>query len=115
IAMMIEIIQRLIERGYAYESAGNVYYAVRKDPEYGKLSHLTFDEMLPIANERGNHPTDPHKRDPLDFVLWQASQPGEPKWESPWGPGRPGWHIECSAMSMHYLGPQLDVHGGGSD
>jgi L-cysteine:1D-myo-inositol 2-amino-2-deoxy-alpha-D-glucopyranoside ligase len=71
--------------------------------------------MLTIANERGNFPDDPHKKDPLDFVLWQAQAPGEPSWPSPWGPGRPGWHIECSAMSMRYLGQQIDIHGGGAD
>ena len=71
--------------------------------------------MLTIADERGNFPDDPRKQDPLDFVLWQAQAPGEPAWPSPWGPGRPGWHIECSAMSMHYLGPQIDIHGGGAD
>jgi cysteinyl-tRNA synthetase len=71
--------------------------------------------MLTIANERGNFPDDPRKKDPLDFVLWQAQAPGEPAWPSPWGPGRPGWHIECSAMSMRYLGPQIDIHGGGAD
>jgi L-cysteine:1D-myo-inositol 2-amino-2-deoxy-alpha-D-glucopyranoside ligase len=70
---------------------------------------------LPIANERGNIPDDPNKRDPLDFVLWQAAKAGEPTWDSPWGPGRPGWHIECSAMSLHYLGETIDIHGGGGD
>src|SRR5262249_24620166 len=70
---------------------------------------------LATANERGNFPDDPNKKDPLDFVLWQAAKPGEPTWDSPWGPGRPGWHIECSAMSMHYLGPQVDIHSGGAD
>ena len=74
-----------------------------------------YHAMLTIANERGNYPDDPRKRDPLDFVLWQAQAPGEPAWPSPWGPGRPGWHIECSAMSMRYLGPQIDIHGGGAD
>ena len=71
--------------------------------------------MLAIANERGNNPNDPNKDDPLDFVLWQAAQPGEPTWDSPWGPGRPGWHIECSAMSMKFLGATIDIHGGGAD
>jgi L-cysteine:1D-myo-inositol 2-amino-2-deoxy-alpha-D-glucopyranoside ligase len=71
--------------------------------------------MLPVANERGNVPDDPNKRDPLDFVLWQAAKPGEPTWESPWGLGRPGWHIECSAMAARYLGPSFAIHGGGSD
>jgi L-cysteine:1D-myo-inositol 2-amino-2-deoxy-alpha-D-glucopyranoside ligase len=92
-----------------------VYFSVETDPDFGKLSHLAADEMLPIANERGNVPDDPNKRDPIDFIMWQAGAPGEPTWDSPWGPGRPGWHIECSAMSMKYLGPTVDIHGGGYD
>jgi len=92
-----------------------VYFSVDSDPDFGKLSHLTRAEMLPVANERGNNPDDPHKRDPLDFVLWQAAAPGEPTWDSPYGAGRPGWHIECSAMATRYLGPTIDIHGGGSD
>jgi L-cysteine:1D-myo-inositol 2-amino-2-deoxy-alpha-D-glucopyranoside ligase len=79
------------------------------------MAGLGYDEALATANERGNYPDDPNKRDPLDFVMWQAAQPGEPTWESPWGPGRPGWHIECSAMSTRYLGDTVDIHGGGSD
>ena len=112
---ILEIDEALLKNGWAYENAGNVYFRVRQDPEYGKLSKLRLDEMLPVANERGNNPNDPYKEDPLDFVLWQAAQPGEPTWNSPWGPGRPGWHIECSAMSIKYLGDQLDIHGGGAD
>lgn len=112
---MIELIEKLIERGLAYEVNGNVYFEVAKDPEFGKLSHIPRSEMLPIANERGNTPDDPNKRDPLDFVLWQAGVPGEPTWESPWSAGRPGWHIECSAMATKYLGPEIDIHGGGED
>jgi cysteinyl-tRNA synthetase len=116
---MIEIVQTLIARGYAYENEGNVYYSVRRDPGFGQMARAIglndYGEMLAIANERGNFPDDPKKRDPLDFVLWQAQAPGEPSWPSPWGPGRPGWHIECSAMSMKYLGPQIDIHGGGAD
>ncbi len=116
---MIEIAQTLIARGYAYESSGSVYYSVKRDPDFGVLGRAIglndYDAMLTIANERGNFPDDPRKRDPLDFVLWQAQAPGEPAWPSPWGPGRPGWHIECSAMSMKYLGPQIDIHGGGAD
>jgi L-cysteine:1D-myo-inositol 2-amino-2-deoxy-alpha-D-glucopyranoside ligase len=116
---MIEIIQTLLARGYAYENGGNVYFSVHRDPEFGILARAIglndYSAMLTIANERGNHPDDPHKKDPLDFVLWQAQAPGEPAWPSPWGPGRPGWHIECSAMSLKYLGPQLDIHGGGAD
>ncbi|MEO8952987.1 MAG: cysteine--tRNA ligase, partial [Ktedonobacteraceae bacterium] len=119
IPMMLEIISTLITRGYAYESSGSVYFSVKQDPEFGIMARAIglndYHAMLTIANERGNFPADSRKKDPLDFVLWQAQAPGEPAWSSPWGPGRPGWHIECSAMSMHYLGPQLDIHGGGAD
>jgi L-cysteine:1D-myo-inositol 2-amino-2-deoxy-alpha-D-glucopyranoside ligase len=112
---MLEINQALIDKGNAYENSGNVYFSVDSDPEFGKLSHIPRDEMLPIANERGNTPDDPNKRDPLDFVLWQKSTDDEPAWESPFGPGRPGWHVECSAMASRYLGPSIDIHGGGAD
>ena len=77
------------------------------------MSHLSRPEMLVLAAERGGHPDDPNKRDPLDFVLWQPSAPDEPSWESRWGPGRPGWHIECSALAMRELGETVDLHGGG--
>jgi L-cysteine:1D-myo-inositol 2-amino-2-deoxy-alpha-D-glucopyranoside ligase len=112
---MLAIIAALVEKGNAYESGGSVYFSVDSDPEFGKLSHIPRDRMLPIANERGNTPDDPNKRDPLDFVLWQKSAAGEPAWESPFGPGRPGWHVECSAMASRYLGPSIDIHGGGAD
>ncbi|HEV2107186.1 MAG TPA: cysteine--tRNA ligase [Thermomicrobiales bacterium] len=112
---MVKLIASLIDHGFAYERNGNVYFSVNHDPEYGKLSQIPRAEMLPIANERGNRPDDPNKEDPLDFVLWQAAAPGEPSWETPWGEGRPGWHIECSAMAMRYLGETVDIHGGGSD
>jgi cysteinyl-tRNA synthetase len=116
---MIEIVQVLLAKGLAYENSGSVYYSVKRDAEFGGMARAIglndYHAMLTIANERGNFPDDPRKRDPLDFVLWQAQAPGEPAWPSPWGPGRPGWHIECSAMSMRYLGPQLDIHGGGED
>jgi L-cysteine:1D-myo-inositol 2-amino-2-deoxy-alpha-D-glucopyranoside ligase len=92
-----------------------VYFSVAADPRFGEVSHVPRDEMLPIANERGNVPDMPGKRDPLDFVLWQRSLSDEPSWESPWGDGRPGWHIECSAMSMTYLGNRFEIHGGGAD
>jgi L-cysteine:1D-myo-inositol 2-amino-2-deoxy-alpha-D-glucopyranoside ligase len=115
VPQMQALIASLIEKGHAYVSEGSVYFSVASDPEFGKISHLTPEEWLPIANERGNFPDDPRKRDPLDFVLWQAMAPGEPFWDSPWGPGRPGWHIECSAMSMEYLGETVDIHGGGYD
>jgi cysteinyl-tRNA synthetase len=112
---IIEMVAKLIEAGVAYESAGSVYFHVDADPSFGKLSKIAHDQMLPIANERGNLPGDPKKRDPLDFVLWQAQAPGEPTWYSPWGRGRPGWHIECSTMNMQWFGETVDIHGGGAD
>lgn len=112
---IIEIVSGLIEQGYGYVVDGNVYYSVKDDPAFGKLNNMPYGEMLKIANERGNFPDDKNKRDPLDFVLWQAAQPGEPTWDSPWGPGRPGWHIECTAMGMRYLGETIDIHAGGAD
>ncbi|HYI24082.1 MAG TPA: cysteine--tRNA ligase [Thermomicrobiales bacterium] len=115
IAEMQDLIASLIEKDLAYVSNGSVYFSVERDPGFGKLSHLAPDEWLPIANERGNVPDDPNKRAPIDFIMWQAASPGEPTWDSPWGPGRPGWHIECSAMSMKYLGQTIDIHGGGGD
>ena len=112
---MVETVEQLIEAGVAYESGGNVYFHIDSWPRFGELSRIPRDEMLAIANERGNFPNDPNKRDALDFVLWQAQAPGEPAWESPWGPGRPGWHIECSTMSSELLGDTVDIHGGGAD
>lgn len=112
---ILESVQDLLDEGHAYEAGGSVYFQVDSWREFGKLSALAREEMLPIANERGNNPDDPNKRDPLDFVLWQAQAPGEPAWASPWGPGRPGWHIECSTMSTHFLGNTIDIHGGGAD
>jgi len=108
-------VEKLLEVGVAYESEGSVYFQVGAWEEFGKLSRIPRDQMLPIANERGNRPDDLHKRDPLDFVLWQAYAPGEPAWESRWGLGRPGWHIECSTMATHFLGDTIDIHGGGAD
>lgn len=108
---MIEMISRLVERGVAYESAGSVWFSVESFPGYGKLSGRTLDEV----NARERVDPDPNKRMALDFALWKAAKEGEPSWESPWGPGRPGWHIECSAMSAKYLGMGFDIHGGGSD
>ena len=111
IGEILALIGRLIEKGYAYAAGGDVYYEVRKKSDYGKLSGRDVDEMRSGARvEIGEH-----KRDPLDFTLWKGAKPGEPAWESPWGPGRPGWHIECSAMSMKYLGEHFDIHGGGQD
>jgi cysteinyl-tRNA synthetase len=111
IAEILEMIQTLVDKGYAYAAAGDVYYDVRKKADYGKLSGRNVDDMRSGARiEIGES-----KRDPLDFALWKGAKPGEPAWESPWGPGRPGWHIECSAMSIKYLGPHFDIHGGGQD
>jgi cysteinyl-tRNA synthetase len=108
---MVEAIEGLIEKGLAYEADGNVWYSVDRFAEYGKLSGRTLDDMR--AGER----IEPHesKRNPLDFSLWKSAKEGEPSWPSPWGPGRPGWHIECSVMSTKYLGSGFDIHGGGSD
>ncbi|WP_174875812.1 cysteine--tRNA ligase [Vogesella oryzae] len=109
---MQDIISKLISRGKAYPAAnGDVYYAVREFPGYGKLSGKTLESLR--AGERIE--VDPNKRDAHDFVLWKAAKPGEPQWQSPWGAGRPGWHIECSAMSCHHLGEHFDIHGGGED
>ncbi|GAB5045669.1 cysteine--tRNA ligase [Thermodesulfovibrio sp. TK110] len=112
---MIEIIQNLIEKGYAYAvdegDSKSVYFSVEKIPSYGKLSKKKIDELMSGARVL----VDERKKSPLDFALWKASKPGEPWWESPWGKGRPGWHIECSAMSIKYLGETFDIHGGGAD
>jgi cysteinyl-tRNA synthetase len=108
---IIEMVQRLIENGRAYQADGDVYFRVRSKPDYGKLSARDLDSMLAGARiEPGEN-----KEYPGDFVLWKSSKPGEPSWDSPWGKGRPGWHIECSAMSLKYLGHPLDIHGGGQD
>jgi cysteinyl-tRNA synthetase len=108
---IIEVIQGLIDKGYAYAAGGSVYFRVRQVSDYGKLSHRSLDSMVAGECAVGGE----EKEDPMDFALWKASKPGEPYWESPWGRGRPGWHIECSAMSLKYLGDTLDIHGGGQD
>ncbi|MHB9026895.1 MAG: cysteine--tRNA ligase [Armatimonadota bacterium] len=108
---IINLVQALLEKGYAYEVDGDVYYEVRKFAPYGGLSNRDINEMRSGARVEVSE----QKRDPLDFALWKAAKPGEPSWESPWGPGRPGWHIECSAMSLKYLGIGFDIHGGGQD
>ncbi|MEO0139111.1 MAG: cysteine--tRNA ligase [candidate division WOR-3 bacterium] len=111
---IVEMIQKIIENGYAYVSGGNVWFSVRKFAEdygYGVLSKMSLDDMLAGARVE----PDPTKRDPLDFALWKAKKEGEPYWPSPWGDGRPGWHIECSAMSGKHLGLPFDIHGGGRD
>jgi cysteinyl-tRNA synthetase len=108
---IVALIQRLVDRGLAYASAGDVYFSVRDYPVYGRLSHRKLEDLKSGARvEPGEQ-----KRDPLDFALWKAAKPGEPSWDSPWGKGRPGWHIECSAMAERYLGASFDIHGGGMD
>jgi L-cysteine:1D-myo-inositol 2-amino-2-deoxy-alpha-D-glucopyranoside ligase len=115
IPQIIELVSLLLERGHAYLTAGTVYFDISTFPRFGELSHYPRDRMLRLAEARGGRPEDPHRRDPLDFVLWQPSLADEPAWRAPFGVGRPGWHVECSAMSMHELGPTLDLHGGGTD
>ncbi|MCJ7657707.1 MAG: cysteine--tRNA ligase [Anaerolineales bacterium] len=108
---IIAMVNGLVERGYAYAGDGDVYFSVASDEAYGKLSWRRLEDMEAGARIE----IDERKRNPMDFVLWKASKPGEPAWESPWGPGRPGWHIECSAMNLRHLGEQIDIHGGGND
>ena len=115
IPQMLALIERLVSNGHAYVAEGHVYFSVASWPSYGELSKLSREEMLPLALERGSKPEMPGRRDPLDFVLWQPSLPDEPAWPSLWGPGRPGWHVECSAMSTAYLGNHFEIHGGGAD
>jgi L-cysteine:1D-myo-inositol 2-amino-2-deoxy-alpha-D-glucopyranoside ligase len=115
IPAMVALATQLVEGGYAYQVAGTVFFDVTSYPRFGELSGLSPDEQHELLAERGGDPDDPRKRHPLDFVVWQRSQPGEPWWESPWGRGRPGWHLECSAMSRRYLGVTIDLHGGGAD
>lgn len=110
IPMIIEVTRTLIENGHAYESEGSVYFKVNSYPAYGKLTHQNADDMRVTTTSETEK-----KEDPLDFALWKASKPGEPSWRSPWGDGRPGWHIECTAMSIRHLGKTLDIHGGGQD
>ncbi len=116
IAEILSLIGAVLDGGYAYEAGGAVYFQVARFGRFGQLSGLSREQMLHLAGERGGNPDDPNKRDPLDFVLWQPSAPDEPAWQSRWGPGRPGWHVECSALAMRELGTTtLDVHGGGTD
>jgi len=105
----------VLDRGHAYQAGGAVYFDVSTYPRFGQVSHYDEATMLAYAAERGGNVEDPNKRNPLDFVLWQPSAEGEPAWESLWGPGRPGWHIECSALALRELGTTIDLHGGGTD
>lgn len=110
-AQIVSLVEEIVESGIGYESGGDVFFSVRKFKDYGSLSHRTLDSMLEGVRIDLNEKKD----DPLDFALWKAAKPGEPSWDSPWGKGRPGWHIECSAMSTEYLGRDFDIHGGGKD
>jgi L-cysteine:1D-myo-inositol 2-amino-2-deoxy-alpha-D-glucopyranoside ligase len=112
---ILTLIAAVLDSGHAYQSGGSVYFDVSTFDRFGELSHLDPAAMLPLAAENGGNPGDPNKRNPLDFVLWQPSLPDEPAWESRWGPGRPGWHIECSALALRELGETVDLHGGGRD
>ena len=111
IETITEIISKLVEKGYAYSVDGDVYFRVRRDEDYGKLSHRDLENLMAGARVE----IDERKEDAMDFALWKSQKPGEPAWESPWGMGRPGWHIECSAMAIKYLGASIDIHGGGQD
>jgi cysteinyl-tRNA synthetase len=111
IDQIITMVQGLIERGYAYVIDGDVYFRVARDEDYGKLSGRKVEDMQAGARLE----IDERKESPMDFALWKSAKPGEPSWDSPWGKGRPGWHIECSAMSLHHLGEEIDIHGGGND
>jgi cysteinyl-tRNA synthetase len=111
VPQIIAMIRGLIDKGFAYEAEGSVYYRVRNFETYGALSGRSLDEML----QGTRFDPEPGKEHPADFALWKLSKPGEPAWDSPWSKGRPGWHIECSAMSLHHLGEQIDIHGGGLD
>jgi L-cysteine:1D-myo-inositol 2-amino-2-deoxy-alpha-D-glucopyranoside ligase len=112
---IVSIVERLLDSGHAYLTHGTAYFDVSSFEGFGGVSHYSREQMVRLARARGGNPEDPHRRDPLDFVLWQPSLPDEPAWRAPFGVGRPGWHIECSAMSMQELGPTLDLHGGGTD
>jgi L-cysteine:1D-myo-inositol 2-amino-2-deoxy-alpha-D-glucopyranoside ligase len=112
---IVDIVQRLRERGAAYDLDGDVYFSVAAAPQFGAIGHYSAGEMVRLSAERGGDPDRPGKKDPLDCLLWQAAKPGEPSWDSPLGAGRPGWHVECAAIALRHLGEQIDVNGGGSD
>ncbi len=112
---IVELIETLCERGAAYEVNGDLYFPASADPRFGSIGKLTVSDMIALSRERGGDPDRPGKKDPLDSVLWHARRPGEPSWDSQFGPGRPGWHVECTAIALRYLGPGFDVQGGGND
>ena len=105
----------VLDRGYAYQAGGVVYFDVTRFGSFGSVSHYSHEHMLELGRQRGGDVDNPHKRHPLDFVLWQPSAADEPSWDTMWGPGRPGWHIECSALALRELGTTIDLHGGGTD
>lgn len=115
IPMIVKMISKLLKGKHAYKSGGNVYFDILSFPRYGELSHFNQKQMIMLLKERGGDPEDTNKRNPLDFILWQKWKRGEPSWDPDFGKGRPGWHIECSAMIKQYLGDQIDIHGGGRD
>jgi len=115
ISEIIEIVKILIKEKHAYVINSTVYFSVDSFSSYGALSHYNVKEMIALSKERGANPDDPQKKNPLDFIVWQKMKEGEPAWDSPWGKGRPGWHIECSSMIKQTLGDQIDIHGGGFD
>jgi cysteinyl-tRNA synthetase len=119
LSTMFSLIERLLQSGNAYLNDGWIYFDVRSDTQFAQLAFASglmgYNQLLESANLNGNDPHDPRKRDPLDFLLWRGAVADEPAWPSPWGPGRPGWHIECSATATRFLGPQIDIHGGGAD
>lgn len=115
IPWIVPLVQRLVKSGAAYELGGDVYFSVESDPRFGEVSHLSEEEMLPVFGERGGDPDRPGKKHRLDPLLWMAARPGEPSWETELGRGRPGWHIECVAIALEYLGMSFDIQGGGSD
>lgn len=116
IGEIIKIVKDLVESGHAYVAHnGDVYFRVKSDPGYGKLSHLNLDDLESGNRELRSQMDDDLKEDPADFAVWKAAKPGEPSWNSPWGQGRPGWHIECSAMARKHLGKTIDLHAGGQD
>jgi L-cysteine:1D-myo-inositol 2-amino-2-deoxy-alpha-D-glucopyranoside ligase len=112
---IVDMVAQLLDSGHAYLTHGTAYFDVSSFPRFGELSHYSADHMVRLARARGGKPDDPHRRDPLDFVLWQPSLADEPAWRAPFGVGRPGWHVECSVMAMENLGTTLDLHGGGTD
>jgi L-cysteine:1D-myo-inositol 2-amino-2-deoxy-alpha-D-glucopyranoside ligase len=112
---MVDMIEQLLDSDHAYLTHGTVFFDISTFPRFGELSHYSREQMIQLARARGGNPDDPHRRDPLDFVLWQPSLDDEPAWRTPFGVGRPGWHVECSVMAMANLGPTLDLHGGGTD